>query len=133
MTKCLTTQNIALELYTRLEKEEEMIPEEKLDVVRKYFEAEFPNSTVRDEDESNYASQTFSFMGKNKRLTVRYAFFRESTPPEIAAFLKISDISHQLMQEGVTRVVVENDGHLTLEREPDPRFVIRLEKEPGPR
>lgn len=111
--------------------EEEMILEEKLNAVRNYFKAEFPNYTVLDKYEFDYVSQTFCLMGKNKKFTIPIGFLKGKTPPEIVAFLKINDIGHQLMQEGVTWVIVENDGSLTFKKQPDPPHIIRLKKNPG--
>jgi hypothetical protein len=70
-----------------------MIPEEKLCLIKKYLEANFPEFTVTDFFNSDLMVYVFYFEEENKQVSIRRTFLESISIPEIQLFLEKSEAS----------------------------------------
>jgi len=92
-----------------------MLDQEKIDIVIKHLEDEFPNCEVAVEDEFDYRAQLFRIDdGKNiSLLRIQKAFFEDRNVLQITMWLNYTSIAKQLDPVTKTTVTVDAKGFFT--------------------
>jgi hypothetical protein len=94
-----------------------MISAEKLSLVTKYLEANFPDLTVMDFFNSDLMVHVFYFEGESKQVSIRRAFFEDKSVPDIEVILEKSGIADFLRNVEPASIVVDEKGNITVSRQ----------------
>ena len=88
--------------------------EEKLNAVRNYLSAEFPDYTIDDLHDFDRIAQTFRLTTKDKihLVTISREFLDDHSPFEITEILERSSFSKYFQLGDIARIIVTNTGIL---------------------
>jgi hypothetical protein len=92
--------------------------EEKLNAVRNYLSAEFPDYAIHDLYESSREAQTFHLTTKDEinLVTVSREFFEDYSSSKIIEVLERSNLSQYFQQKDIARIIVTSSGIVVEER-----------------
>ncbi len=89
-----------------------MIDQKKINAVREYLRAEFPNSTISDQYDFGRDAQIFSITDQDSKYVTAISekFFEEHEASDIPTKLQKYVLGEEVRKHGLTRVLVTTTG-----------------------